>query len=70
MTPHGPLPRAAAWRFGLSPSSEPTGGGGVRLYSAGGRFGIFPQRRYEDDPKQQATPGQAGLFFLGRKLKV
>lgn len=40
------------------------------LYLAGGRLGIFPQGRYEDDPEQQAMPGQAGLFYLGRKLKI
>lgn len=43
---------------------------GVGLYLAGGRLGIFPQGRYEDDPEQQAMPGQAGLFYLGRKLKI
>lgn len=42
----------------------------MRLYLAGGRFGNFPQGRYEDDPKLQAVPAQAGLFYLGRKLKT
>lgn len=42
----------------------------MRLYLAGGRFGIIPQGRYEVDPKLQAVPVQAGLFYLGRKLKT
>lgn len=42
----------------------------MRLYLAGRRFGIFPRGSYEDDPKQRAMPGQAGLFNLGRKLKT
>lgn len=60
---------------GTSPKQAAAGWVGLSLTSGivlSRRVCAFPlaQGGDEHDPRQQAMPGQAGLFHLGRKLKI